>query len=532
MKNKKNIKFIVVLLSLFLVSVSAFFISCSKEENKESIQISNESISLEIGQSFTLSVSGSFEGEVVWGSSNTAVATVSNLGVVTAYASGSAEITAKVGDQKVKCAVEVKTQPVTTDKILMISSPELNLKVGESKQLEITCLNLTGSAVWSTEEEQIISVENGKITALSAGRTVVTVTLGGLTDSCIVTVADAIEIILEKPNDYLLCNMSREMLCALYINGNKADSNLLSWTSSNPEVIEVQKGVVTAKIDGVAVVSASYEGVSASIEYEVKQTISTVDDFKNIKLTGRYILANDIDFNNVAIESIAPYLSTTADGANSVSSSYLQVNMFQGSIDGNGYALKNVDPWGGIVDGKSDPFHSLMGCIGENGVVKNLSIYGRTATRSGNCALLSAFNFGTVENVYAELTVYKDGSNGSNQIAPLIIDNRGTVKNCITSVIVDSSINAKELYFVSSMFGKLIRNCHVENCFAYNSYTNMPLIGEMGNTSSYSIIVLNSEKYNSEEDLIMNANLSSYDKNIWSISYTSAPKLINNYLKI
>lgn len=67
--------------------------------------LSSNDISLgEAGASKTLEVTGTSE-KPVWASSNTAVATVDQNGVVTAVAKGSASVTAEVGDKTLTCAV-------------------------------------------------------------------------------------------------------------------------------------------------------------------------------------------------------------------------------------------------------------------------------------------------------------------------------------------------------------------------------------------------------------------------------------------
>ncbi len=535
--NKNKLKNIVNVFILILILCCVFLaVSCGKT-SKTTLKISDKNLSLEIGESYNLTIETNSQESVTWQSSNEDVAEVSQNGEVFAYTAGTVHITATVEEVSTVCIVTVNKKDLTTDQLIIINTPEVNLKVNQSIMIEVEKINVTGNVVFETTDEDVVSVDTkGKLTAKRAGNAQIVAKIGSLVDYCLVMVTDDIEIILQKPNDFLLCNISRQVMSTLLVNGEICDSNLLSWNSSDESVIEVENGVVIAKSDGVAKITASYNEVSSSIDYEVKQTISSVDDFVNMKLTGRYILSNDIDFNNQPIESIAPYFSTTLDGANSVTNSYLQVNMFEGSIDGNGYSLKNVVPYAGTVknpvNGATDAFHSLLGCIGKNGVVKNLSIYGRTAVNSGQSALLAYFNLGTIENVYAEMTVYKDGANTSNQNAPLVSDNRGTVRNCISTVLFDSSINPKELFFTSAMFGKLIRSCNVENCFAFVNYSNIGLIGEMGNSSSYSILVSNSEKFNTATDLLFNANLSSFDTTIWEISYTETPKLIKNYLRI
>ena len=90
----------------------------------QSITLSRTSLSLEVGQTHTLTAtvlpSNAPNNTVTWTSSNTSVASVTN-GVVTAKAVGNATITAKAGSKTATCAVSVKNNPSTYDVGVVIS---------------------------------------------------------------------------------------------------------------------------------------------------------------------------------------------------------------------------------------------------------------------------------------------------------------------------------------------------------------------------------------------------------------------------
>lgn len=528
---KRKTDFIVKLnfiVALIVLVLGFCLYGCSKSESKDEISISETNVSLIEGEQFTLSAVYDGDKTLEWSTDEAEIVTVDANGVVTALREGVALITVRAGDAVDTCDVIVTKKNITEDAVLVISTPALSLKVGHTATLTAKAFNMTGTAVFSTEDSEIVNVsEKGVVTALSTGSAKITATLNGLSDTCIVTVTDNIEIILEKPTDFLLCNTSRKLDCGLYRNGEMLDVDLITWTSSDEYVATVKDGVITANNDGVFTVTAFYQGVSRSIDYEVKRTISSVEDFKNITRTGRYILSNDIDFKNEPIPSVAPYTQTKPEGADN--SQTLTVNMFEGSIDGNGYALLNVNPWSGIT---GDTFHSLFGCIGSNGIVKNLSVYARTSTVSGLTAPVAFCNFGLIENVYSELTLYRDGVNDNNQNAGLVTDNRGMVRACISRLKLDSSMEEEKIQYSAVMFGKLIRNCNVDNCFGISSIKDVKLIGQMGNTGSFNIKVVSSELYVNDSALIANAKLIQYDESIWETSFTKIPQLRKNYLNV
>lgn len=72
--------------------------------------IRNGDIEINVGESYSLSLDTQYEGDIIWISSNTSIATVNNKGKVTGVGKGSATITAKSSDGKLsdQCVVTVK----------------------------------------------------------------------------------------------------------------------------------------------------------------------------------------------------------------------------------------------------------------------------------------------------------------------------------------------------------------------------------------------------------------------------------------
>jgi hypothetical protein len=115
----------------FFCLATVLLVACGQEPNPNptgvdvtGITLSTSSLSVSVGQStllsYTLEPVGA-KGEVTWSSSNTAVATVSNDGTVTAVATGNATITASVGSISATCAVTVKTEYEIINAILIAS---------------------------------------------------------------------------------------------------------------------------------------------------------------------------------------------------------------------------------------------------------------------------------------------------------------------------------------------------------------------------------------------------------------------------
>ena len=147
----------------------------------ESVTLNESNLTLTVGESATLTASvkpdNAANKKVTWSSSNKAVASV-NGGKVTAISAGSATITATTDDggKKATCVITVNDIAVKTIKL---NATERILTVGEIVTLTatITPENATNkNLVWSSSNESVASVDNGKISAHSAGRTSINVT--------------------------------------------------------------------------------------------------------------------------------------------------------------------------------------------------------------------------------------------------------------------------------------------------------------------------------------------------------------------
>ena len=118
---------------------------------------------------------------VMWSSDNTAVATVSDAGLVEAKTVGTATITVTTQDGgfTATCEVTITAEDVVLLTGLRLSPSETRLKVGGEATLSVTYEPAGATqreVTWSTSDAAIVTVdEHGKVKAIAAGEATITV---------------------------------------------------------------------------------------------------------------------------------------------------------------------------------------------------------------------------------------------------------------------------------------------------------------------------------------------------------------------
>ena len=246
-----------------------------------SITLSQTTLSLEVGQTATLTATvkpdNATDKTVTWTSSNTSIATVSN-GTVTAKAEGTATITAKAGDKSATCTVTVKKASIAVTSVTL-SQTTLSLEVGQTATLTATVKpdNATDKTVtWTSSNTSIATVSNGTVTAKAEGTATITAKAGDKSATCTVTVKKAyvaVTSVTLNKTSLSLTKGSSETLTATVSPSNATDKTV-TWTSSNTSIATVSNGLVTAKAEGTATITASAGGKSATCAVTVTQSSS------------------------------------------------------------------------------------------------------------------------------------------------------------------------------------------------------------------------------------------------------------------
>ncbi|MDR1840859.1 MAG: Ig-like domain-containing protein [Holophagales bacterium] len=201
---------------------------------------------------------------VSWSSSNNAAASVSNSGLVTANAAGTARITATTqdGGRTAYCDVTVSAANVPVTGV-SLSQTTMSLTAGNTGQLtaQVQPSNATNKNVsWSSNNNAAASVSNsGLVTAHAAGTARITVTTqdGGRTAFCDVTVSAAnvpvTGVSLNKSATTLTLGSTEQLTHS--IQPANATNKAVTWETSNSAVATVSSGLITAIAPGSATIT-------------------------------------------------------------------------------------------------------------------------------------------------------------------------------------------------------------------------------------------------------------------------------------
>lgn len=207
-----------------------------------------------------------------WESNNEKVADVIK-GVITAYGSGEATITAKYGTKTVEIQVTVDAT-----RRLEVNKNKVFLKINTSEQLQLNATYIDGKtediteiANWSSSNPSVAFVADGKIDAYSTGEAVITAKYGDKSVEIQVDVEVPRLLDLDKDVLELKANSTGSLkLFATFADGSREDITAKAeWSSDLESVAFVKLGEVTSRQSGVAHITAKFGGKEAVATVEV-----------------------------------------------------------------------------------------------------------------------------------------------------------------------------------------------------------------------------------------------------------------------
>ena len=266
------------------------------------VSISNAPQSLSVGNSVQLEAAvtpDDYIGRVFWESSDPSVLRVLSNGKVVAVGQGEAVITASIGEASASVTITVTgEQPGESDLTgVSLDRYTLTLYAGEETEQLTATLKPEGTEAtirWTSSNQTAATVsQDGKVTPLSAGVTVVTAAAGDYRASCIVTVQPkrvrVTGIQFDEPTHTLM--MGSTVTLQPIIAPDDATVKNLTWVSSDEQTATVSRtGIVTALSVGETTITATT--VDGGYSAEIKIIVTAAAQLGDVNGDG-YIDAAD-----------------------------------------------------------------------------------------------------------------------------------------------------------------------------------------------------------------------------------------------
>ena len=198
---------------------------------------------------------------ITW-TSNSGNAIVDSTGTVLANQFGVAIITAETNNGlKATCTIMVLNTNIQITNI-SLNKNNIEMKVGELFQLKPTIVPDTATIrdiTWTSSNENVVTVNNGKVLGKKKGNATITVkTSSNKTDTCNIVIKE--KEIMAKSIDLSIDRTVLKVGDSLVLRptilpDNTVNKNII-WKSSDENILSVENGIITAKKEGIGVITA------------------------------------------------------------------------------------------------------------------------------------------------------------------------------------------------------------------------------------------------------------------------------------
>lgn len=274
--------------------------------------------------------------DVLWESSDPAIISVNQNGLATAHKIG--EVTISVIFEGLEDSITVEV--LESKESITISNYVTILAVGSSFQFGAVYLNLDGQAmtpderIWESSAPSVLSVDQqGIVTAISAGIAEISVKSGNVTNLISVESTDGSIMVEEEVRITNFTNTIQSgstytFEASFFNTSGLPDSDAtIVWSSSDDNVVTInQNGIAKAEGVGKAIITATSNMLSASVELEVPEQ-SADERVVQLEGAGGYdisgtgvlqLVGEDVvlNFTGVTVEGPGPYFYLSNSKAN------------------------------------------------------------------------------------------------------------------------------------------------------------------------------------------------------------------------
>ena len=309
------------------------------DESQRTIEVTPPSLSLQSGETRGLNArlldgtgASSGSARVFWSSENPSVATVSQLGIVTAIVAGNTNVAASLGGRSTIVPVTVTEIPVT---LVRMSPATAEVRVGSTVAMRADAFRSNGAMVsgptlaWASGDPAVASVStDGVVSGVATGSATISATLNGVSGTAIVAVlaAPVAYVSVTPLSGAMLVGQSLQFTAVIRdAVGSPLSGYATAWSSSAPTVASVSStGLVIAQAAGGAAITATSEGKSNTATITVSlvpvQSVEVVPRTATLSLgTTAQLFALVVDSTgavlngrDVAWSSSAPSIATVS----------------------------------------------------------------------------------------------------------------------------------------------------------------------------------------------------------------------------
>ena len=250
------------------------------------LTLNTDSVTMEKGQVTGLRAAfndGADDTRIEWHSRDDAIASVDEIGRVTAVSGGRTQVYA-VAPSGLSAAADIYVH-VSGD-VMRITPEELTVGTGARLRMGAAYLPEDATEVitrWTTSDPSILDVDgDGMIRAVGVGQAVLSAfTREGLTTSAVIRVEQSAERFDISPTAVTIDRGATLELEPRFLNESgevdtRASKHYIVWNSSNPDVATVHEGRVAAKNTGTTRITASADGMTAACDLRVQVLVRRV----------------------------------------------------------------------------------------------------------------------------------------------------------------------------------------------------------------------------------------------------------------
>ena len=327
--------------------------------------------------------------------------------------------------------------------------------------------------VWSCDDDTVVTVDNGTITAAGIGEATVTakyVSASGIeyTKECVVTVSKTV-VALGTNTELYLNAADGDAVFSLTDDLNApALSDLVMTNSANGEEIALTPAEGGYTVDLAAgCYNVTLSSASANAEFTAELTIiskviRTLEELDNLTAYGEF--TEDTENKTFTLKGFFVL------GADIDATGYEFSKTYREYFDGNDATLGLV----GGFDGKGHTIYGgtyyksgLFGQIAEGSIVRNLAINNATLPYENAGGPIAKKNYGTIDNCLVEVTAFDHSYCAMSAVCRL---NYGTISNCVTSYPLIGTANNESRAICEYNYGEIINVYAItDDTAAYNA---------------------------------------------------------------